>query len=215
MAHRRRCQADDLGGLGGREHPAGEQLGDEALPRWMGERAQRARILEGDEVLASRHAGILAMSVLCEALASDNVKDMLHKSARPDGVFAHRDMRLVVPARAISFLGDSITFVVLLLKVSEAEQPLRLSILLAAFSLPLFAMAPVAGRIVDEFDSRTVLLVAGAAQASASLALAFAPSFAALVAAMAVLQTAQSITGPAWSALVPRIVGEALIGRAV
>jgi MFS family permease len=86
---------------------------------------------------------------------------------------------------------------------------------LAAFSLPLFAMAPVAGRIVDEFDSRTVLLVAGAAQAGASLALAFAPSFAALVAAMAVLQTAQSITGPAWSALVPRIVGEALIGRAV
>lgn len=140
---------------------------------------------------------------------------MLHKLARQDGIFAHRDMRLVVPARAVSFLGDSITFVVLLLKVSEAEQPIRLTVLLAAFSLPLVVMAPIAGRIVDEYDSRTVLVVAGSVQAAASLALAFSPSFAGLVAAMVVLQTAQSVTAPAWSALVPRIVGEELIGRAI
>jgi MFS family permease len=140
---------------------------------------------------------------------------MLHKLTTPDGVFAHRDMRIVVPARAISFLGDSITFVVLLLRVSEADQPLRLTALLAAFSLPLFAMTPIAGRIVDEFDSRTVLVVAGAVQAAASLALALSPSFAALLAAMVVLQTGQSITAPAWSALVPRIVGNDLVGRAV
>jgi MFS family permease len=124
-------------------------------------------------------------------------------------------MRIVVPARAVSFLGDSITFVVLLLKVSEAEQPLRLTVLLAAFSLPLFLMTPVAGRIVDEFDSRTVLVVAGSVQVAASLALALAQTFAALVVAMVVLQTAQSVTAPAWSALVPRIVGEDLIGPAV
>jgi MFS family permease len=140
---------------------------------------------------------------------------MLHTFRRSEGVFAQRDMRVVVPARALSFLGDSITFVVLLLKVSEANQPIRLTVLLAAFSLPLFVMTPIAGRIVDEFDSRHVLVVAGALQAVASLAMALSPTFVGLVAAMLVLQTAQSITGPAWSALVPRIVGETLIGRAV
>jgi MFS family permease len=140
---------------------------------------------------------------------------MLHKILRQGGVFAHRDMRIVVPARAVSFLGDSITFVVLLLKVSEAEQPIRLTVLLAAFSLPLVVMTPIAGRIVDEFDSRTVLVVAGSVQVAASLALALSSTFAGLVAAMVVLQTAQSVTAPAWSALVPRIVGEELIGRAI
>jgi MFS family permease len=140
---------------------------------------------------------------------------MLQELLPSDGVFAHRDMRIVVPARAVSFLGDSITFVVLLLKVSEADQPIRLTVLLAAFSLPLFVMTPIAGRIVDEYDSRTVLILAGSVQAAASLAMALSSTFAGLVAAMIVLQTAQSVTGPAWSALVPRIVGPELIGRAV
>jgi MFS family permease len=143
------------------------------------------------------------------------VKHMLHKLSRSEGVFAHRDMRLVVPARALSFLGDSVTFVVLLLKVSEDGQPIRLTVLLAAFSLPLFVMTPIAGRIVDEFDSRYVLVAAGTVQAGASLAMALSPTFIGLVSAMLVLQTAESITAPAWSALVPRIVGEQLIGKAV
>src|SRR4051812_35114561 len=140
---------------------------------------------------------------------------MLHKSSGPDGVFSHRDMWLVVPARALSYLGDSVAFVILLLRVADSEQPAQITVLLAAFSLPLFAMAPLAGRVVDEFDSRHVLGVAGSVQALASLGLAFSGSFAAMVGFVLVLQTAQSITGPAWTAVVPRIVGPDLIGRAV
>jgi MFS family permease len=140
---------------------------------------------------------------------------MLHKLARRDGVFGHRDMWLVIPARALSYLGDAVALVLLLLKVAELQRPILITVLLAAFSLPLFAMAPVAGRIVDEFDSRQVLVLAGSVQALASLGLALAGSFAAMVGCVLVLQTAQSLTGPAWSALVPRIVGPELVGRAV
>jgi MFS family permease len=140
---------------------------------------------------------------------------MLHKYRSGDSVFAHRDMRLVLPGRALSFLGDSITFIVLLLKVAEDGEPIRLTWLLAAYSLPLFAMTPVAGRIVDEYDSRAVLVVAGSVQVAASLAFALSHTLLGLVVAMLALQTGQSVTAPAWSALTPRIVGEHLIGRAV
>jgi MFS family permease len=140
---------------------------------------------------------------------------MLHKDDRPDGVFAHRDMWLVIPARALSYLGDAVALVLLLLKAAELQRPIVITVLLAAFSLPLFAMSPVAGRIVDEFDSRHVLVMAGSVQALASLGLALSGSFAAMVGCVLVLQTAQSITGPAWSALVPRIVGPSLVGKAV
>jgi MFS family permease len=140
---------------------------------------------------------------------------MLQKLRRPDGVFAHRDMWLVIPARALSYLGDAVALVLLLLKVGELQRPILITVLLAAFSLPLFAMAPIAGRIADEFDSRHVLVVAGSVQAAASLGLALSGSFAAMVGCVLLLQTAQSMSGPAWTALVPRIVGPALVGRAV
>jgi MFS family permease len=124
-------------------------------------------------------------------------------------------MRLVVPARAVSFLGDAITLVVLLLKFGELGRPALISVLLGAFSLPLFAMAPLAGRLVDEYDSRRLLVAAGSVQAVASLGLALAGDVAAIVCWLLALQTAQAITGPAWAALVPRIVGADLVGKAV
>jgi MFS family permease len=140
---------------------------------------------------------------------------MLRKPRSADGVFSHRDMSLVIPARALSYVGDAIAFVILLLKVAESGRPVEVTILLGAFSVPLFVMAPIAGRIVDEFDSRHVLVVAGSLQALASLGLAMSSSLVAMVVFLLALQTAQSITGPAWTAIVPRIVGPDLVGRAV
>jgi MFS family permease len=140
---------------------------------------------------------------------------MLRKSAGYRDVFSHRDMWLVVPARALSYVGDAIAFILLLLKVAETGRPVLVTILLAAFSLPLFALAPVGGRIVDEFDSRHVLVVAGSVQAVASFGLAMSGSFAAIVGWLLALQAAQAITGPAWAAIVPKIVGSDLVGKAV
>ena len=143
---------------------------------------------------------------------------MLHINSargRTEGIFAHRDMRLVVPARALSFFGDSIAMVVLALKIAESEQPIRMTVYLIAFSLPMFALAPLAGRLVDEHDSRRLLVGAGSLQVFASLGLVLAPNFAVLIACVLLLQAGQSITAPSWQALVPRIVGDALIGKAI
>ncbi len=124
-------------------------------------------------------------------------------------------MRLVLPARAISFFGDSLALVVLSLQVAKSDQPMLMTVLFIAFSLPLFALAPIAGRIVDEHDSRQLLVAAGAVQVIASLGLVWGPNFATIVVFVLLLQVGQSITGPTWAAVVPRIVGDALVGNAV
>ena len=124
-------------------------------------------------------------------------------------------MRLVLPGRAITYLGDSLALVVLSLEISSTGEPLRMSMLLAAFSLPLFLFAGVAGRVVDEFDSRLLLVTAGFLQVGASIGLILTPTFPWLLVFVALLQVGQSITGPTWGALVPRIVGHDLLGVAV
>lgn len=139
---------------------------------------------------------------------------MLQKNSS-DRLFAHRDLRLVLPARALSFFGDSVALVVLSLLVAESGEQAELAILLAAFGAPLFLLAPLAGRIVDEFDSRVVLVAAGAVQVVASLGLVLSDGFVAMIGWVVLLQSGQAVTGPSWSALVPRIVGERLVGRAI
>lgn len=117
------------------------------------------------------------------------MKQTLHRSTGPVGLFTrHRDLRLVIPARTLSVLGDRITLVVLLLRVADTGGPLHATALLVAFALPLVALAPLAGRIADEHDSRTVLVCAGAVQVAASAGLVLAPGFVAIVAAVLVLQ---------------------------
>jgi MFS family permease len=141
------------------------------------------------------------------------MKHSLHNDAR--SLWGYRDMRLVMPARALSFLGDAVTLVALALRIAQGNQPLRLTVLFTAFALPLFLLAPWAGRIVDEHDSCRVLTVGGSVQVLGSLGLVLAPDFTTLIAAVVVLQVGQSLTQPGWSTLVPRIVGDAMVGTAM
>jgi MFS family permease len=124
-------------------------------------------------------------------------------------------MRLVIPARAVSFFGDSLALVVLSLEIARTDRPILMTLLLVAFSLPMFLLAPVAGRLVDEHDSRTLLVAAGALQVVASLGLVWRPNPVALLGFVLLLQAGQSVTAPTWGAVVPRIVGDELVGKAV
>ena len=130
-------------------------------------------------------------------------------------IWSFRDMRLVIPARAVSFFGDSLALVVLSLEIARSDRPILMTLLLVAFSLPLFLLAPVAGRLVDEHDSRTLLVAAGALQVVASLGLVWGPNPVALLGFVLLLQAGQSVTAPTWGAVVPRIVGDELVGKAV
>ncbi|NNG38797.1 MFS transporter [Flexivirga sp. ID2601S] len=139
------------------------------------------------------------------------------KHSFQNSVWRHRDVRIVVPARAVSFVGDGMLAVVLLLRLHDGGAgPWAVTGLLIATSLPLVVLIGPAGRAADRWDSRTVLAVALGAQALACLALVPTTSVAGTYALVAAVQTGQAFAGPTWSALVPRIVSAADdVGRMV
>jgi MFS family permease len=135
------------------------------------------------------------------------------KQTLQTSIWSFRDIRLVLPARALSYAGDSIALIALMLRVSSDGGPAAMTVLLLAFAVPIVVMIPFAGRIVDGYDSRTVLVCASLLQAVAGVGLALSHGLLATVALVCVLQLGQAVAGPAWGALIPRIVGEELVGR--
>lgn len=79
------------------------------------------------------------------------------------------------------------------------------SALFAATMLPVVAMAPLAGRIADRFESTRVLLVASLLQAAVALALVFAGDLTPILALTALLTAGAAVAQPAEFALVPAI----------
>ena len=128
-------------------------------------------------------------------------------------IWSFRDIRLVLPARAVSYAGDSIALIALMLRVSGDGGPGSDHRPAAGVRVPTVLMIPFAGRIVDSYDSRTVLVWASLLQAAAGVGLAFSHGLVATLALVCVLQLGQAVAGPAWGALIPRIVGEELVGR--
>ena len=135
------------------------------------------------------------------------------KQTLQTSIWSCRDIRLVLPARALSYAGDSIALIALMLRVSDGHGPAAVTALLLAFAVPTVLMIPFAGRIVDGFDSRKVLVWSGLLQVVAGVGLAFVHDLVNTLALVCVLQIGQAVAGPAWGALIPRIVGEELVGR--
>ncbi|MFF0265361.1 MFS transporter [Kribbella sp. NPDC004536] len=135
------------------------------------------------------------------------------KQSLQTSIWSHRDIRLVLPARALSYTGDAIAMIALMLRVSDGHGPAAVTALLLAFAVPTVAMIPFAGRIVDGYDSRTVLVWSGLLQVAAGAGVAFVHDLVPTLALVCVLQLGQAVGGPAWGALIPRIVGEELVGR--
>jgi MFS family permease len=132
-----------------------------------------------------------------------------------------RDLRLVGGARAVSVLGDEIALVALLMRTHDLGLgPFAITGLLVAFAVPTVAVAGLAGRLVDRHDSRTLTLATSLWQASVCLGLAFAPhtgwsGAAATYALVVLLQVGNAVALPTWQALVPEIVGERSLGKAM
>jgi MFS family permease len=136
---------------------------------------------------------------------------MLH-----DSIWRHRDLRLMIPARAISAFGDDMALLVLTLRVyGEGRGPWSITILLVCATVPIVVLAPVAGRLVDSVPFRTLATVAAAWQAGCCVALALVDPLWAVYALVVALQVGQVGAGPAWSALVPEIAEPDEVGSAV
>ncbi|GAB3589805.1 hypothetical protein GCM10027446_03200 [Angustibacter peucedani] len=131
-------------------------------------------------------------------------------------MWRHRDLRIAGPGRALSVLGDEIALIALLLHVHDLGGGARgITTLLVAAALPTFLLAPWAGRLADRVDSRVLVVSSAAVQALVCVALAFAGPLWLVYALVVALQAGQAVANPTWQALVPRIVGEAEVGRAI
>jgi len=84
-----------------------------------------------------------------------------------------RDLALVVTARSLGLLGDFLALLALTLRLhDDGAAPWEIAALLAAGALPLVVVAPLAGQLVDRYDSRRLLVGFGAGQTVVCVGLA-------------------------------------------
>jgi len=126
-----------------------------------------------------------------------------------------RDARIAISARALAQLGDAMILIALSILIAQTGQPLDLTVLLISFAAPVVALSGWAGRLVDTRDSRALLTVAALVQVAGAAGLLASTSLAWQVGCILLIQSGQTVVAPGWGALLPRIVGEEKVGRAI
>jgi MFS family permease len=127
-----------------------------------------------------------------------------------------RDLLIALVGRMVSTFGDGVALVALTLRLqADGAHPYEVGLLLAAGVIPQLLLARPVGRLVDTHDSRRLLVGGGLVEVAATIPLVFLHSVVPIVALVAVLGAAASLTGATWSALVPRVVGEDHLAAAV
>ncbi|MGZ8667562.1 MAG: MFS transporter [Solirubrobacterales bacterium] len=117
-----------------------------------------------------------------------------------------RDMRLITVAVGLSAMGDWLAIAPLSLHLAEvADSGFALAALFGALWAPSVLLAGPAGRLVDRFEARALIICVSLVQAAAALALAFVEGSTAVIALAAVLGTGFALAQPAEFALVPEI----------
>jgi MFS family permease len=114
------------------------------------------------------------------------------------------DVYLATGARAASSCGDLMAATALVLALQQRGQGgFAVAAILIAAAAPPVLLVRWTGRLVDQADSRLLLVATGLAQAAACAALAFATGAAEIIALVAVLACGLAVTGPALAALLP------------
>ena len=121
-----------------------------------------------------------------------------------------RDLRLLAGAVALSAAGDLLALVTLALHVHELTgSGLAVSALFATTMVPVVALAPVAGLVVDRVESTRVLAWSSLLQAAVAAGLVLlSGDLAAVLALSALLAAGATVSQPAEFTLVPVVAGE-------
>ena len=143
------------------------------------------------------------------------MKQLLHGFCA-NSIWRHRDVRLVLPARALSSFGDDMTLIVLILRVYDlGVGPWSITALLFCAAFPVVVLARVAGRLVDSVPFRKLALITALWQASCCVALSLGGPLWTTLALVLLLQAGHVVAGPTWQALIPNIAGRDEVGRVV
>lgn len=129
---------------------------------------------------------------------------------------AERDVTWIVLAQSLSWLGDEVATVALLLRLqSHGHGAGSVSTLLIANALPIVALSGVVGRLVDRYDNRRLLVASGLLQAGVCAAVASVSSVPAVLALVALLGAGQAVNGTCWRALLATVADGAALPRAM
>ncbi|GGM63986.1 MFS transporter [Dactylosporangium sucinum] len=127
-----------------------------------------------------------------------------------------RDVYLLAAARGVSMLGDFLAATSLVLAFQErGAGGAAVAAVLIASVLPVVALAPLAGWLVDRVDSRVLLTTVGLIQVGICAGMAFTTSTWVLVGLAMLLAAGVAITTPTFSALLPDVAGPDGVGRAM
>ncbi|MEU8389925.1 MFS transporter [Micromonospora sp. NPDC048842] len=125
------------------------------------------------------------------------------------------DVWLAAAARGTTICGDFLAATALALALQGAGAGgLAVSGLLLAATLPLVVFAPLAGRLADRIDSRTLLVTIGFGQAAICALLAVVEQPVLVVGLVALLACGLAVTQPCLAALLPAMVRPADLPRA-
>jgi MFS family permease len=129
---------------------------------------------------------------------------------------ANRPFRLLWSARAVSFLGDSLGLVALMLHVAETTgQALAVALLLLAGDFAPALLGPLTGTVADRLDRRRVMVGCELLQAALVVVIAmWLPSLPLLLALVGLRAVAGQVFQPASRAAVPAVVPERDLERA-
>ena len=124
-------------------------------------------------------------------------------------------MYVAAGARAVSVCGDVLatTALVLVLQAAGAGG-IAVAALLLAGALPLVVLAPLAGRVADRYDSRSIIVAVASAQAATCAVLAVTDRPAGIVGLVALLSAGVAVLQPTMAALTPDMVGRENLPRA-
>jgi MFS family permease len=125
-------------------------------------------------------------------------------------------IRVIAISRAVSLLGDELAIFALLLRVKHnGGGALSIAAIMAAGQLPLILLSPWAGTVTDRVPVRRLAPIVTAVQAVFAALLTFNSPVYVSVALICLIGVGQAISGPAWSATLPEIVGKEALPRAM
>jgi MFS family permease len=129
---------------------------------------------------------------------------------------ANRPFRLLWSARAVSYLGDSLGLVALMLHVAETTgQALAVAGLLLAGDFAPALLGPLAGTVADRLDRRRVMVGCELVQGALVVAVAgWLPPLPLLLVLVGLRAVAGQVFQPASRAAVPAVVAEGDLERA-
>src|SRR5215475_2775977 len=116
---------------------------------------------------------------------------------------------LAVGLMAVISAGDGLILIALASRVYGSSHAWAVAAVFLAVTIPITALAPVAGLLLDRLPPRPVLIAAAAVQAVAALALTQVSGIGAVLALAAGFGVGAAVLQPGLGAIVPRLAGPA------